>query len=119
LSIPVFVGEPFVFQVLYLDPTGTPVSVQSPSVTLFRYDETTGARIFLLNVQAMTEVGSSDPGRYVYRYVIPDVLMAGMVLHVEYRSTDPETGFISVTPEVLVLQARSSADTGLRVRFIR
>ena len=113
-----YIGDPFVFQVVYLDDTGTPIPVTNVRLDVFVYDTTTGDRILLVTGGVMSLVVPPDPSRYYYPYTIPSLLADGTVLYVEYRATVTSTGDTSVSSDVLNLHARPS-DLGLRTRFVR
>jgi hypothetical protein len=113
-----YIGDPFVFQVVYLDNLGAPIAVTSPTITIFYFEPVVGAKVTLVNGAAMVAATPSDPGRYVYRYVVPGALADGTVLGAEFWAVDPVTAFVMVTSETLNLHSHPT-DLGLRVRFVR
>lgn len=113
-----FLGEAFVFQSLYLDDLGVPIAVISPTIKIFRFDASTGQEVVLVSGAPLTAVVPADPGRYGYRYVIPDSLPDGTVLYGESRATVPISLDVIVKTEVLNLKTRGTTP-GLNVRFWR
>lgn len=116
MSLDGYIGEPIPLQILYLNDTGAPAAVLSPTVVVFRYGAG-GARVTLVEAPLVV-VGEGDPGRYTYLYTIPDSIEDGTVLYVEFRATDAVTGFLSVTSEVINARTRGGS-LGLNVRFVR
>jgi len=112
-----YIGQPFIFQAVFLDPvTGLPVPVTNVNITLFYYDATTAVRTFLLNAVAMFPVAPADPSRYTYQYIIPTVITDGTPLYVEYRGTDIA---LNILVQAETINAKSyPSDLGLRVRFV-
>lgn len=116
MSSPVYIGEPYTFQALFLASGGSPLVVTSPNVTLFYFTDS-GYRTVLLNGVAMVPVAPPEPGRYTYLYTVPQSLSDGTVLYVECRGTDPLLNVI-VQQHTLTAVFRPS-DQGLRVRFVQ
>jgi hypothetical protein len=111
-----YILQPFIFTVVFLNPTtGAPVVVTGVNVTLFYYDPTTSVRTFLLNAVTMSAVTPADPSRYTYRYTIPATITDGTPLYVEYRGTD---GALNVIVQTETLNAKAYPADGLRVRFV-
>lgn len=112
-----YIGQSFVFQVVFLDQTtGSPIPVTNVNITLFYYDSVTGSRVLLLNAVVMSAVAPPDPSRYTYRYTLPTTLADGTPLYVEYRGTDPG---LNILVQEEILNAKSyPSDLGLRVRFV-
>lgn len=113
-----YIGDPFVFQVVYLDNLGAPIAVTSPTITIFYFEPVVGAKVTLVDGATMVAANPPDPGRYVYRYVVPGSLTDGTILGAEMRATDPVTAFVMVTADTLNLHSHPT-DLGLRVRFVR
>jgi hypothetical protein len=113
-----YIGDPFVFQVLYVDNLGAPIAVISPTITIFYFEPALGIKVTLVEGAAMVPAVPADPGRYVYRYTVPSGLADGTVLGAEFRATDPLTSFVMVTSDTLNLHSHPT-DLGLRVRFVR
>ena len=116
MSVEIYLGEPTVFQALFLDTDGSPLVVTSPNVTLFYFTDS-GYRTVLLDGVAMVPVAPGEPGRYTYLYTVPQSLDDGAVLYAECRGTDPLLNVI-VQQHTLTAVFRPS-DQGLRVRFVR
>lgn len=118
MAIDAYIGEAFVFNQLFVDNTGTPIVMGNPNITIFYFNSVTGDTITLVNAAPMDPADPPDPGRYVYRYVVPTNLSYGTALYADIRALDPVTGFTAVVSDVLNLLARSS-DLGLRARFVK
>jgi len=116
MSSPVYIGEPYTFQALFLDASGSPLVVTSPNVTLFYFTDS-GYRTVLLGGMAMVPVAPAVAGRYTYLYTVPTSLDDGAILYVECRGTDPLLNVI-VQQNTLTAVFRPS-DLGLRVRFVQ
>lgn len=115
MALDAYVGEVFVFQVYWTDASNAPLAVPDSNLTLLRYDED-GAEVVLFAAQPM--VAAADPGRYRYRYTLPDALTDGQVLYAYYRGTAPGTGDALLSTEALNVHSRAG-DLGLRSRFVR
>jgi hypothetical protein len=116
-SIDAYAGQPFVFQVVFLDPlTGVPVPVTNVNVTAFYYDTGTGARIMVLTSQPMNPVTPPDPSRYTYVTTLNPAIPDGTPLYVEYRGTDVLLNVL-VQTDLLNVHVFPS-DLGLRARFL-
>jgi hypothetical protein len=113
-----YIGEAFVFNQLFVDNTGAPIVMGSPNITIFYFDSATGDTITLVNAAPMGLADPPEPGRYIYRYVVPTNLLYGTTLYSDIRAIDPITGFTAVVSDSLNLLARSS-DLGLRARFVQ
>lgn len=116
MSSPVYIGEPYTFQALFLDASGSPLVVTSPNVTLFYFTDS-GYRTVLLDGVVMVPVAPAEAGRYTYLYTVPTSLDDGAILYVECRGTDPLLNVI-VQQNTLTAVFRPS-DLGLRVRFVQ
>jgi hypothetical protein len=121
MSTDAYVSEPFVFQTLFVDPTGAPVTVLNPNITIFRFDPITGAEIRLVSAAPMSPVFPPEAGRFVFNYTIPGSLPAGSALYAEVRGTDPITAFVNVSSQTLNLLSRTDhgCKCGLNARFYR
>jgi len=113
-----YIGQPFVFQVTYLDDTGQPIAVTGVNLTLFVFNANTGVRTNLVSAAPMAPIVPPMPSRYYYGYTIPPTLDDGTPLYAEYRATSVLTGFDVVVSETLNLHSVPS-DLGLRSRFVR
>jgi len=81
------VGEVFTFQVLFIDGSGTPIAVNSPTIEVFRFDNT-GCKVTLQTVTPLNPV-ALETGRYTYAFTIPTGLEAGTTLYGCMRGIDP------------------------------
>lgn len=113
-----FLGDPYVFQRVYLDDLGAPIAVVAPTIKIFRFDPSTGAEIVLVGSGALSPVLPPDPGRYAYRYVIPNTIPDGTVLYGETKATVPITLEVLVSTETLNLKSHG-APPGLNARFVK
>lgn len=118
MAIDAYIGRPFVFQTVFLDPvTGAPLAVSGVNLTLFYYTPTPATRVTLLDAVAMSSVTPPDPSRYSYQYTLDPALADGTPLYVEYRGTD---ALLNVIVQSEVLNAKTyPSDLGLRVRFVQ
>ena len=112
-----YIGDSFVFQVLYYDSGSLPVAVTNPTITLFVFDPVTGDRILLVDADTMNAVVPSDPGRYVYRWTIPTSLSDGAVMYADYRATVVDTGTRASGEDTFNIKSRAGY-LGLRARFL-
>lgn len=123
MAVDAYIAEPFIFQTLFVDPAGNPVSVISPNITIFRMDPTTGNEIPLVVAAPMSPVFPPEPGRFVFPYTIPATLLDGDVLYAETRATDPVTSYVSVSSETLNIKSRGGGGdgccNGLNARFVK
>ncbi len=116
-SLEAYIGEPFVFQILYLDGTGAPFAPTSPNISVFRFDGTTGDKVAILTALAMSAAVPVEVGRYVYRWTVDPTLLDGMVLYTEYRAIDPLSGDTLFALDTIQVHA-FEADDFLRARFV-
>ncbi len=118
MAIDAYIGQPFVFQTVFLDPvTGAPLTVTGVNVTLFYYTPTPATRVTLLNAVAMSAASPPSPSRYAYQYTLDPAIPDGTPLYVEYRGTD---ALLNVIVQSEVINAKSyPSDLGLRVRFVQ
>lgn len=122
MAVDAYINEPFIFQLLFVDPEGAPVLVLNPNITIFRMDPVTGDEVPFIVAAPMSPVFPPEPGRFVFPYVIPATLLDGDVLYSETRATDPVTGYISVSSETLNIKSRAAsplAVAGLNARFVK
>lgn len=123
MAVDAYIAEPFIFQTLFVDPTGAPVAVLSPNITIFRMDPLTGDEIPFVVAAPMSPVFPPEVGRFVFPYVIPNTLLEGDVLYAETRATDPVTSYVSVTSETLNIKSRAGGGSdccgGLNARFVK
>jgi len=113
------IGRPFTFTALFLDGTGTPVAVTTPTIEVFYYDET-GVRIDV--VAAGTTLPASLPaetGRYAYTLTISDSYDTRVQLYGVMQGTDPGSGDNLVVQQEVDLFAEESVNTGLQVSFVK
>lgn len=113
-----FLGDPYVFQRLYLDNLGVPIAVIAPSIKIFRFDVVTGAEIVLIAGAPLLAVVPADPGRYSYRYVIPLSIPDGTILYGESKATVPLTFDVLVETEALNLKTKTPPP-GMNARFVK
>lgn len=86
------IGQPLVFQVLFLDSVNQPIAATGVAIEVFRYDDTTGDKVLLVASTAMTPAVPVETGRFVHVYTIPTSLLEGAVLYAEMSGTDPGSG---------------------------
>lgn len=107
-------GQPFTFNVLFLDGDGAPVSVTAPMIQVFRFSSSGGKVV--LTTTNMTAV-SGDTGRYVYVYDVPSTLAEGDNLYALMYGTNPDTSDMMRVQEDVSLVAPATGG-GIVARFI-
>lgn len=115
MSSPIYIGEPFTFQALFLATDGSPLSVTSPNITLFYFTDS-GYRTVLVDAEAMSPVAPSETGRYTYLYTVPDTLDEGLAVYAECRGTD---GVNVIVQQHTFTAVFRPSDMGLRARFVQ
>ena len=112
-------GQPYVFQVLFLDSNQQPLVLNAdPTITIFKFSSN-GAKQVLVDAGQMSAV-AGDVGRYTYSYSIPPVLSAGDVLYAFKEAVDPAVqGARLVEEEQVWLVGGASAGVGLVPRFVK
>lgn len=101
MAINGYIGQPIVFQILYLDNTGAPFAPTNPNISVFRFDDSTASKISIINTQPMAPADPAEVGRYTYRWIMDPNLSLGMILYVEYRAVDPISGNTLVVKDVV------------------
>jgi len=115
------IGNPFVFQVLFLDANSDPMTpTVGPFISLFSYS-TSGVKNPLVTDEAMSPSTPAEVGRYVYPYTVPTAFTDGDMLYGEVYAEDGVGTVFRVSREVALIAAtRSGAynNAGLSTRFV-
>ena len=115
------IGTTFVFQVLFLDATNTPIAVISPSIDVFFYDDA-GVKQMIVTGAAMT-ADLSEVGRYVYPQAIDLTFVDGDTLYGTMSGVHPVSSDDAVEEQTVDLVSRDRASgggfLGLRARFVK
>ena len=116
------IGTTFVFQVLFVDDTGAPITVLSPSIDVFFYDDD-GVKQMIVTGAAMT-VDPSETGRYVFPQVIASTFADGDTIYGTMSGTHPVTGDDAVEEQTVDLvsvdrDAGGGGSSGMRARFVK
>ena len=114
------IGNPFTFQVRFLDATNTPFDpTVGPTITLFSYS-LAGAKNVLVDAVAMDPVTPAEVGRFTYVYDVPDTFTDGDMLYVEYAGEDALANVLVQSDEVVLIAATRSGvfTTGMIIEFV-
>lgn len=85
------IGQPFTFTVLFLDDINTPVTVTTPTIEVFYFDDL-GAKVYLVPIGTVLPAAvPAEVGRYAYPWTIPGSLDIRNTLHAVLRGTNPAT----------------------------
>jgi hypothetical protein len=117
------IGSTFVFKVLFVDQTNTPVAVLDPTISVF-YVNTIGLKISYVIEAPMSPVAPAETGRFYYPFLIPTSFIDGDILYGEMKASDPlGSGLLARVEEAITLISanRGSAGRsgGLIASFIR
>jgi len=113
------IGREFTFTALFLDAVGTPISVTTPTIEVFHYDET-GVKVS--DITAGTVLPDSNPpetGRYAYSYSIPDTWDTRVQLYGLMQGIDPGSGDILYVEREVDLFTDEITGDGLSVSFVK
>jgi len=112
------IGEPFPFQVLFVNGANTPIVVSTPTIEVYYFTET-GAKVELVAAGTPMLPVAGDVGRYQYLYDILDTFTAGQVLYGLMRGVDTSTADVLLFEETvnLVIEGYGS-QSGMRAHFI-
>ena len=106
------IGTNFTFQALFRDTDGTPLAVNTPTLSVFYFDDTDTKQVEVA-AQPMDNPVVPETGRYVYAYLIPTTFLNGDTLYAEMTGIHPGSGDTLVVAETLNLQAATSLQSGL------
>ena len=115
------IGNPHVFQVLFLDALNAPMTpAVGPTLDIFSYS-TSGVKNPLVTGAAMAASTPAEVGRYVYAYTVPTTYTDGDMLYAEAQAEDGVGTVFRQTWEVALIAAtRSGAynNAGLSSRIV-
>jgi hypothetical protein len=114
-----FIGTIFPFQALFVDPTGTPVVVTDPRITVFVYDNL-GVKVPVVDNVSMLPAVPAEVGRYTYPYLIPNTMQDGQVMYAEMNGAFAGQVAYAATDLTLVSPDRwRIRQGGMTVRFVK
>lgn len=120
MSTHAIIGKVFVFQVLFADSLNTPIAVNTPRISIFYFDRTTGSKTLLVDSAVLPAAVPAEVGRYAYSYTVPGSFDHGDVLYAEMSGTDPNAGdTLILVDQTLNLISSSSGTGGLRTTFVK
>lgn len=115
------IGRVHTFQVLFVDSSNIPISVNTPLIEVFQYDQT-GAKTILVPSTAMTPDGV-ETGRYSYMYSVGLTFSDGDTIYGTMTGVDPGSGDTLRAEQTVDLvsanRASASSCAGLRAKFVR
>ncbi|OHD23335.1 MAG: hypothetical protein A2Y38_10330 [Spirochaetes bacterium GWB1_59_5] len=80
------IGQPFTFQVLFVDGLNVPLVVNNPVISIFTFSDV-GVRETLVDNQPLVPVVPPETGRYTYTYTPPENL-TGKLLSADFVGED-------------------------------
>lgn len=112
-------GEVFVFQVLYVDGNSQPVTVNTPMIDVYRFDDS-GAKVSYVSGGTMSAV-DGDLGRFVYPFVTPQALNAGAAIYAKITAVNSLTAdqYLTEIAVDLIPAPVTVTCPGLIAQFIR
>ena len=116
------IGQPFVFQILFLDEDNDPIAVNDATIQVFKFDED-GTKDILVATTAMAAV-VEETGRYIYILLdsITGALAAGDVVYGMMKGTNPATSaqmIWEIEVNMIVSNAVTGGSVGLMARFVK
>jgi len=114
------IGQPYTFQVLFLDQNNDPVAVNTPVIEIYHF-ETDGTKTSLVGPgEPLLPATPAETGRYTYTYTIPDTLIAGDVIYGLMQGVDPGIGITLIVEQTvdLTYEGLSGQTGGMRAHFI-
>jgi hypothetical protein len=114
------IGENFTFQVLFLDTDGTPLTVLTPIIKIYHWNED-GDQVTLLMPTPLPVAVPAETGRYAYTYPLPGSLTVRDVVYGLMEGSHPVSGD-TLSTEVsvdLFTESEAAATDGLIARFVR
>jgi len=115
------IGNPYVFQALWLDASNVPMTpAVGPTIDIFSFS-TSGVKNPLVTGAAMSPATPAETGRYVYPYTIPAVFTDGDMLYGEMVAEDGVGTVFRQNREVeLIAPTRSGVynNAGMTSRFV-
>jgi len=101
MALQAIIGRPFTFEVLFVDDTNTPITVNNPVINIFTFTPLGGKQTLVSS--PMVPVIPAEVGRYTYTYVIPATFKDGDSIYGEMGGVDPTTSLNLITEQQLVV----------------
>lgn len=112
------IGQPYVFQVLFVDEQNLPVAAEDVVCSVFKFTSS-GAKTALVSDADMSAV-AGDTGRFTYVLLDTSSLDPGDVLYGLMVGTNPDTDARMLAEvDVSMVVASSSGAGTLTARFVR
>jgi len=116
------IGQPFTFTALFLDDTGASVTVLTPTIEVFYFDDL-GEKVYLIPIATpLPSVIPAEVGRYAYPWTIPGSLNIRNTLHAVMRGTDPgtlEDLVVEADVDLYTEDTGTGSADGLRAAFVK
>lgn len=117
------IGTVFTFQVIFVDPTNTPVVVTNPQIEVFGYDQT-GVKVVYVPLTALV-VDPTEIGRYLYPFSIGVTFVDGDTIYGNMTGTNPTSGDLARVEQTVNIVSPDRAAgggggcVGLRAQFVK
>lgn len=112
------IGQPYIFQVLFVDEQNLPVAAEGVVITVSKFDSS-GAKENLVADVDMSAV-AGDTGRFVYVLLDTSALDPGDVIYGLSTGTNPDTDArMLVETDVSMVVSPSSGAGTMVARFVR
>ena len=115
------IGQPFTFEVLFVDAVNQPIAVTSPTITVF-YFSPLGVKTTLVNQQPLVAVSPPEVGRYTYTYTFATTFTDGTGVYADMVGVEVGTGLLCRVEQQVVLIASTRAGSacgGITARFVK
>ena len=113
------IGENYRFNVLFTDRDNAPINATSPSIHIFLYDPSTGARTTLVAPgTVLSPLSPPETGRYTYLHLVDASREEGQKLYAEVQGADPTAGGLGLIRIDYVLDLVARRVPGLRHSFV-
>ena len=116
------IGQPFTFTALFLDDLNQPVSVLSPTIEVFYFNDL-GEKVYTIpTATPLPSVVPAELGRYAYAWTIPGNLTIRNTLYSIMKGTNPLTmeDMVVETHVDLFTEDEGTSNTdGLRASFVK
>lgn len=110
MALQAVIGQPFTFEVLFVDDTNTPINVNNPVISIFTFTPL-GDKQTLVS-SPLVPVIPAETGRYTYTYVIPSTFNDGDAIYGEMGGVDPTTSLSLITEQQLVAISPNRGEGG-------
>lgn len=110
MALQAVIGNPFTFEVLFVDDTNTPINVNNPTISIFTFTPGGGKQTLVLS--PMVAVIPPETGRYTYTYIIPSTFTDGASIYGEMGGVDPTTSLRLITEQQLVAISSNRGQSG-------